>query len=52
MSVLPVGAVVICPVVVRTLVKTPVDGVVAPIVVLSIVLLVMCNPLWYGLTVA
>jgi hypothetical protein len=41
----PVGAVVIVPVDVEILVNAPVDGVVAPIVVLLIVLLVMFNPL-------
>jgi hypothetical protein len=44
MSVLPEGSVVIVPVVVAIFVKTPVDGVTAPIVVLLIVLLVMFSP--------
>ena len=51
MSVVPVGVVVICPVVVRMFVKTPVDGTKAPIVVLLIVLFVMFSPDWDGLTV-
>ena len=38
------GALEIVPVVVAILVKTPVDGVTAPIVVLFIVLLVMFKP--------
>ena len=44
MSLAPEGWVVIVPVVVAILVKTPVEGVVAPIVVESIVLFVMFNP--------
>ena len=44
MSVAPVGCVEIVPVTVEKLVNAPVDGVVAPIVVLLIVLLVMFKP--------
>jgi hypothetical protein len=44
MEVGPDGTLEIVPVVVAILVKTPVDGVIAPIVVLFIVLLVMFRP--------
>jgi len=44
--------VVTCPVVVKMLVKTPVDGTEAPIVVLLIVLFVMFSPDWDGFKVA
>ena len=46
------GVVLIDPVVVDMLVKTPVEGFTAPIVVLLIVLLVIFNPDWLGFTVA
>jgi hypothetical protein len=52
MSVDVVGLVNIVPVVVVILVKTPVEGVVAPIVVEFIVLFVMFSPDWLGSTVA
>jgi hypothetical protein len=48
MSVLPDGVVEIVPVVVLMLVKFPVEGEVAPIVVLLIVLLVIVAPLMLG----
>ena len=44
MSLAPDGCVEIVPVVVAMLVNTPDEGEVAPIVVLSIVLLVIVNP--------
>ena len=52
MSVAAEGVVEIVPVVVAMLVNTPVDGVIAPIVVLLIVLFVMFNPDWLGFAVA
>ena len=52
MSVSLAGVVYIVPVVVVMFVKTPVEGVVAPIVVEFIVLFVMFSPDWLGSTVA